>query len=60
MRVYNYFHEISLTGENDMNQVLNKREDIEDKFKWDMTDVYKDEDLWEQDRVKAYENIGEI
>ena len=43
-----------------MNQVLNKREDIEDKFKWDMTDVYKDEDLWEQDRVKAYENIGEI
>lgn len=60
MRVYNYFHEISLTGENDMNQVLNKREDIEDKFKWDMTDVYKDENLWEQDRVKAYENIGEI
>lgn len=46
--------------QNRMEIKVKKRDELDNSFKWNMCDVYADEELWEQDVKKAYQLIVQL
>ncbi len=56
----NHFINIDLQYNNDQNSgALKSRDTIEDKHKWDLTDIYSGEDNWEEDFKRLEKGIAD-
>lgn len=51
---------LSLITQNMKAQELPTRDQIDDKYKWDLTDIYENEDLWEKDLEWVKSQIPEV